>query len=82
LLLVGFGSFIGVLVFAAVNMPAWNPEQLTGADATLLYDDEGQVFHRLHAEENRTAIELNKVPANLLNAFIDTEDREFTTITE
>ena len=39
--------------YAAVNMPAFNPEQLSGVNSTLLYDQDGQVFSSLHAGENR-----------------------------
>lgn len=77
LVLIGLGSFIGILAFVATDLPVWNEQQLTGANATLLYDDEGQVFFRLHAEENRTAISLDKVPDDLIEAFIATEDQDF-----
>jgi penicillin-binding protein 1A len=42
-----------------------------------LYDDQDKIFWRVHAEEDRTSVELNKVPESLINAFIATEDKEF-----
>ncbi|CFX55603.1 Penicillin-binding protein 1A [Syntrophomonas zehnderi OL-4] len=75
--LVVLGSLVGTLAFVAADLPAWSEEQLTGANATLLFDDEGQVFYRLHAEEDRTAITLDKVPDDLIQAFIATEDQAF-----
>ncbi len=77
MILIGLGSVIGILAFVATDLPAWNEQQLTGADATLLYDDQGQVFSRLHAEEDRTAITLDKVPDDMIKAFIATEDQDF-----
>jgi penicillin-binding protein 1A len=77
-LLVAFaGSSVGIMVYAARNLPAWDPEQLSGAKTTLLYDDNEQVVARLHAEENRTEVSLDKVPQDLINAFIATEDQDF-----
>jgi penicillin-binding protein 1A len=77
LFLVGAGTFIGLLTFVATDLPAFDPGQLSGTNTTLLYDDKEQVFSRLHAGENRTDISLEKVPVDLLEAFIATEDKEF-----
>lgn len=77
LALIGLGSVIGVLTFVATDLPAWDEQQLTGMDTTLLYDDKGQVFSRLHAEEDRTAIQLEKVPEQMVQAFIAIEDQDF-----
>lgn len=77
LLLVGIGSLIGIVMFVATDLPAFDPQQLSGANATLLYDDKGQLFSSLHAEENRTEISLDEVPVDLVEAFVATEDKEF-----
>jgi len=77
LLFAGIGLFLGVIVYSAYALPAFNEEQLTGANASLLYDDQGKIFWRVHAEEDRTSIELDKVPDSLIKAFIATEDKEF-----
>ncbi|MDD4802366.1 MAG: PBP1A family penicillin-binding protein [Syntrophomonas sp.] len=77
LFLVGIGSLIGVVMFIATDLPTFDPQQLSGANTTMLYDDQGQVFSLLHAGENRTEITLDKVPVDLVEAFIATEDKEF-----
>lgn len=71
------GSALGVVIYAASNLPVWDPQQLSGAKTTLLYDDQEQLVARLHAEENRTEVKLDKVPQDLINAFIATEDKDF-----
>ncbi len=68
---------IGVVTYAALGMPAWDPEQLSGAKTTQVLDDQGQLVANLHAEENRTEITLDKVPKDLVNAFISIEDQDF-----
>ncbi len=75
--LVCAGVGVGVLVYAAQNLPAWDPQQLSGASTTFLYDDQGKVMAELHAEQNRTEIGLPDVPPDLINAFIATEDQNF-----
>ena len=77
LALVGAGCMVGVLVYAATNLPAWDPQQLTGDKATLIYDDAGNMVAGLHAGENRTEITLDQMPQDLINAFIATEDEHF-----
>lgn len=71
------GSALGLIIYAASNLPAWDPGQLSGAKTTLLYDDKEQLVAKLHAEENRTVVKLDKIPQNLINAFIATEDQDF-----
>ena len=73
-------SLLSVLAFAgyaAVDLPAFNPEQLSGVNSTLLYDQDGQVFSILHAGENRTDASLEEIPDELLKSFIAAEDRAF-----
>lgn len=71
------GSAMGIVIYTAARLPAWDPQQLSGAKTTLLYDDKEQVAARLHAEENRTEVKLDKVPQDLKDAFISTEDKDF-----
>ncbi|NLB88219.1 MAG: penicillin-binding protein 1A [Syntrophomonadaceae bacterium] len=75
--LIGMGAIVGVSVFAAQDMPAWDPQQLSGAKTTFIYDDKGEIVFNLHAEENRTEVTLDKVPQDLIDAFIATEDQDF-----
>ncbi|MEQ8173427.1 MAG: penicillin-binding protein 1A [Syntrophomonadaceae bacterium] len=68
---------VGVVVYATSGMPPFDPEQLTGARTTEVLDDQGKVVASLHAEENRTEITIDKVPKDLVNAFLAIEDQEF-----
>lgn len=77
LALLGTGALAGIFLYTAVNMPDYDPQQLSGAKTTFIYDDKQQVVFRLHAEENRTEVTLDKVPQDLKNAFIATEDQDF-----
>ncbi|MEA4927026.1 MAG: transglycosylase domain-containing protein [Syntrophomonadaceae bacterium] len=77
LLIIGLLSFLGISSYVAATLPAFDPQQLTGANSTLLYDEDGKVFSSLHAGENRTEVTLEKVPPVLIQAFVATEDKEF-----
>ncbi len=72
-----FLSGLGVVVYATSGMPPFDPEQLTGARTTQVLDDQDKVVASLHAEENRTEITIDKVPKDLVNAFLAIEDQEF-----
>jgi penicillin-binding protein 1A len=75
--IIGAGTAIGVITYASRNLPAWDPQQLTGVETTFLLDDQGQIMSSLHAGENRTEISLDKVPQDLINAFIAIEDQDY-----
>jgi penicillin-binding protein 1A len=75
--LVGLISVMGLFGYAAIGMPAFDPEKLHGANNTLLYTQDEEVLATLHAGENRTDVKLAKVPGQLVEAFIATEDRDF-----
>lgn len=77
ILLVGIG-IIGVFTaYAAIALPTFNPEQLAGANTTLLYDRNDNLFNSLHGAENRVDVRLEQVPPALIQAFIATEDKDF-----
>jgi penicillin-binding protein 1A len=75
--------FLGIIIifglfgYALTSMPAFDPQKLYGVNNTLLYDQDEQVFSSLHAEQNRTDVKLEKIPSQLIEAFIATEDRDF-----
>lgn len=77
ILTAGLLSVLAFAGYAAVDLPAFNPEQLSGVNSTLLYDQDGQVFSILHAGENRTDASLEEIPDELLKSFIAAEDRAF-----
>jgi len=77
LIVLGITSIVSVITYAAIALPAFDPQQLSGANSTLLYDEDGKLFSSLHAGENRTEVSLEKIPPHLIEAFIATEDKEF-----
>ncbi|HEX9970392.1 MAG TPA: biosynthetic peptidoglycan transglycosylase, partial [Acidimicrobiales bacterium] len=44
---------------------------------SLVYDVHGEVMAVLHAEENRSPVELGRVPEHVVNAILDVEDDRF-----
>jgi penicillin-binding protein 1A len=77
LFLIGAGSTITVFALAAKDLPAWDPQQLSGAKTTFIYDYDNKLAASLHAEENRTEVSLDKIPQDLIDAFISIEDKDF-----
>ncbi|HWQ89901.1 MAG TPA: PBP1A family penicillin-binding protein, partial [Desulfitobacteriaceae bacterium] len=77
MVLAGVISVLGLFGYAAIGMPAFDTEKLYGSNNTILYAENEEVLASLHAGENRTDVKLAKVPAQLVDAFIATEDREF-----
>jgi penicillin-binding protein 1A len=73
----GLGSGAGLLVAFMQDLPVVpGPDNLTPSLATKIYDIHGQLITQL-AVENRTLIDLEQVPKNLVNAFVALEDRRF-----
>lgn len=67
----------GVFIYAASSLPAWDPQLLSGAKTTIVYDDQGIAAANLHAEENRTEVSFDKIPEAIKQAFLSTEDKDF-----
>ncbi len=76
-LLIGIGIIAAFSAYAAIALPAFNPQQLTGANTTLLYDRNDNLFNSLHGAENRMDVRLEQIPPELIQAFIATEDKDF-----
>ncbi|MGE5416549.1 MAG: transglycosylase domain-containing protein [Acidobacteriota bacterium] len=62
---------------SAFGAVTWDPSKLYGTQATTLYDKNNKSFFSLHASENRISVPLKRIPKNLINAFVATEDRDF-----
>ncbi|MEQ8200239.1 MAG: PBP1A family penicillin-binding protein [Syntrophomonadaceae bacterium] len=77
ILLIGIAILAALSAYAAKALPAFDPQQLVGANTTMLYDREGNLFNTLHGAENRVDISLEQAPPELIQAFIATEDRDF-----
>ncbi|HKM38947.1 MAG TPA: penicillin-binding protein 1A [bacterium] len=72
------GTLIAFLVSCVRTMPPFDPVVLAETNVTsTIYDANGSIFTRLHAEENRLPVSLEKTPKELQQAFISTEDIRF-----
>ncbi|HYG56618.1 MAG TPA: PBP1A family penicillin-binding protein [Symbiobacteriaceae bacterium] len=76
-LALGAAGVAGSFVYkAAQNLPS--VDELDPNLTSVIYDSKGQVVSKLYSEENRTLIkDIKDVPPDVLQAFIDTEDRRF-----
>lgn len=77
LVFVAGGIGLGYLVGAIKNMPDWDPNKLQAAETSYIYDYKGQLTTKLHATEDRENVSLSRIPEDLKNAFIATEDNRF-----
>ncbi|MGI6604344.1 MAG: transglycosylase domain-containing protein [bacterium] len=76
--LVFAGSAMAFLAGCVKDMPRFDPEVLRKTSMTSsVFDAHGQLFTRLHAEENRLPVTLDQIPTHLRQAFIATEDVRF-----
>ncbi len=72
------GALAAFLVGCVRTMPRFDPSILEETNATsTVYDAKGEIFTRLHGVENRLPVDLNKIPTELKQAFIATEDIRF-----
>lgn len=74
---IGAGATAGFLIGVFKNMPSWKPGDITGDMTTTFYDKYGNLIGERHGAENRIPVELERVPKDLINAFIATEDPRF-----
>ena len=71
------GACLGLLMGYMEDLPVVpGPDNLTPSLATKIYDINGQLITQL-AIENRTLINLDQMPKDLVNALIALEDRRF-----
>jgi len=76
LAILGFFSFLGLVVVSLYQMPAWSMEDLDPGSATVLYDRDGRLIGRIGAE-NRESVPLKSIPPVVRDAFIAIEDVRF-----
>lgn len=78
LILLLAGVLAAFLVGCVRTMPRFDPVILAETNMTsTVYDANGEIFTRLHGEENRLPVDLDKTPVELKQAFISTEDVRF-----
>ncbi|MDI3540464.1 Penicillin-binding protein 1A/1B [Koleobacter methoxysyntrophicus] len=71
------GSGIGLLAAYIKDAPEFDPEKLETSETSFVFDDNGQLITKLHAEQNRINVKLDVIPEDLINAFIAIEDPRF-----
>lgn len=74
----GIILLLGVIIFFATQIPS--PELLTSriqAQATKIFDKEGELLYNIYADENRTPVKLTEIPEYVRQATISIEDKDF-----
>jgi len=77
LITIGFGTGLGVFLYYVKDAPEFDPTKLKPSETSIVLDQNGQVIAELHGEQNRKPVPLEKVPKDLINAFIAIEDQYF-----
>lgn len=75
-LVVFAGLGFGYIFAAYQSLPAVG-NNMRPAVSSQVFDSHGRLITTLHSDQNRLPIDINKVPQNLQNAFIATEDNRF-----
>ena len=77
LLIAVFGTGVGVFAAYVKDAPEFDPSKLKPSETSLVYDKDNNVIAELHGEQNRIQVPLEKIPKDLVNAFIAIEDQYF-----
>lgn len=78
--LTGLALLFGLIVFFATQIPS--PEDLTNrtiAQATQIFDRNGELLYNIYEDQNRTPIKLSEIPEYVKDATIAIEDKDFYT---
>ena len=76
--LAGLAFVFALIIFFATQIPS--PEDLTNraiAQATIIYDRNGELLYHIYEDQNRTPIKLADVPDYVKEATIAIEDQDF-----
>lgn len=71
---------VGGLVLAAIkNAPKIDPTNIESllSETSVILDQNGNLIEKIHSNQFRTIVSLDKIPKNLQNAFIAIEDERF-----
>ncbi len=71
------GAVFGLVRWMRTDLPS--PQQVAAIQTpikTIVYDSHGRVLHEFY-RENRSPVPLKRIPRNLINATLSTEDRNF-----
>jgi penicillin-binding protein 1A len=84
LIIIILAVVIGVVATSAYvmvsirDMPSFDPDKLRESSATsFVYDARGELFTKLHGEENRIPVKLSDIPQELQDAVVAIEDARF-----
>lgn len=79
IIVVGFLLFLfGAVIFFATQIPS--PSDLTNrniAEATKIFDKDGELLYDIYQNQNRTPIKLSEIPPYVKEATIAIEDKDF-----
>lgn len=77
LIAMGFGAGLGLFLNYVKETPEFDPTKLQTSETSMVFDQNGQLVAELHGEQNRIPVPLEKIPQDLINAFIAIEDQYF-----
>lgn len=77
IILICFGAGLGMFFSYVKDAPVFDPNKLKPSETSFVFDQNNEIIAELHGEQNRIPVSLNKVPEDLINAFIAIEDQYF-----
>ncbi|MGO0123034.1 transglycosylase domain-containing protein [Desulfothermobacter acidiphilus] len=66
----------GAVIYSLKDLPAFDPQKLTGDSSTLIYDGQGKLITEI-GSQYRVPVKLGEVPLEVQNAFLAVEDSRF-----
>jgi len=76
--LTGFALLAAIFIWFAKDLPS--PDKINArmnAQSTQIFDRNGKLLYEIHGEQNRILADWNEIPANVKNATISVEDKDF-----
>jgi 1A family penicillin-binding protein len=75
---IGGALLLGLFGWYAKDLPTPNKiNSRLSAQTTQIYDRNGKLLYEMHGDKNRIMVEFNEIPANVKNATIAVEDKNF-----
>lgn len=75
------GAITGLIIAVAKDAPEVDTSQIISSlnESSKIVDENGNLVERIHTDEYRTVVSLDKIPEYVQNAFIAIEDERFET---
>lgn len=73
-----FGIMVALFGWYAKDLPT--PNKINGrmsAQTTQIFDRNGKLLYEMHGDKNRILVDFNEIPANVKNATVAVEDKNF-----